>query len=116
VLVVNSTDYQNCKTSNPVLNFDDGNTVFRFDRSGLFFFISGQPGHCKAGQKLVIRVMHPTESEPPEPAPSPEVAGSGSDGGIGWGPPAMNSTNKLSVVSYFMTFLGSTLVILYWLM
>ncbi|KAK6154477.1 hypothetical protein DH2020_008725 [Rehmannia glutinosa] len=63
VLVVNSADYLNCNTSNPISKFEDGNTVFQFDRSGLFYFISGQPGHCRSGQRLIIRVMHPSKPQ-----------------------------------------------------
>lgn len=119
MLVVNSSDYEKCKTSNPISKFDDGNTVFQFERSGFFYFISGQPGHCKSGQRLIIRVMHPSEIESPEAAPSPGAPSSEGDDGWdsnSWGPPGLNSTDKLSVASYFMTFLGGVLVILYWLM
>ncbi|KAJ8765084.1 hypothetical protein K2173_010566 [Erythroxylum novogranatense] len=125
VLVVNSTDYENCIISNPISRYDDGNTTFRFDRHGFFYFISGQPGHCKAGQKLVVRVMvHPAggdHEEAPNPAPSPEENGNkdsgkeeGDDwGGFSWGPPSVNSTIKASLASYFMTALVGMLVILY---
>ncbi|KAL2523790.1 early nodulin-like protein 7 [Abeliophyllum distichum] len=111
VLVVNSADYLNCNTSNPFSKFDDGNTVFRFDRSGFFYFISGQSGHCKSGQRLIVRVMHPSEVESPESSPSP-----GGDGGWDsddWGPPGISSTTRLTVASYFMTALAGMLVILY---
>ncbi|KAI3466415.1 hypothetical protein Pfo_023078 [Paulownia fortunei] len=117
VLVVNSADYLNCNTSHPISKFEDGSTVFQFDRPGFFYFISGQPGHCKSGQRLIIRVMHPSEVEAPELAPSP-AAGGGSGGDSGgnsgdWGPPGVNSTTKLSVVSHFMTALAGLFVILY---
>ncbi|RVW50240.1 Early nodulin-like protein 1, partial [Vitis vinifera] len=76
VLVVNYTDYTNCNTSNPISKFEDGNTLFRFDGHGVFYFISGQPDHCQSGQKLIIRVMAQSEVKPPEPAPSPKTDGS----------------------------------------
>ncbi|KAL2473118.1 mavicyanin-like [Forsythia ovata] len=121
VLVVNSADYLNCNTSNPISKFDDGNTVFRFDRSGFFYFISGQSGHCKSGQRLIVRVMHPSEVESPVSSPSPvpspaEAERSGGDGGWDsddWGPPGISSTTRLTVASYFMTALAGILVILY---
>ncbi|XP_059669708.1 early nodulin-like protein 6 [Cornus florida] len=127
VLVVNKADYENCVVSNPISKFQDGNTVFRFDRYGYFYFISGEVGHCKSGQKLIIRVMvHPESTEPPESAASPQGgggggAGGGSNGGGGsgsdfWGPPGLNSTNKLSAASYLMTALGSVFAILYLVM
>ncbi|KAA8527071.1 hypothetical protein F0562_008700 [Nyssa sinensis] len=117
VLLVNKEDYENCIISTPISKFEDGNTVFRFDRYGFFYFISGQPGHCKAGQKLIIRVMVHPEVEPPETAASPK-AGGGSSGGKGWdsdfwGPPGLSSATKLSVASYFMNALEGMFVILY---
>lgn len=111
VLVVSSADYLKCNTSNPISKFEDGNTIFEFDRSGFFYFISGQPDHCKSGQKLIIRVMHPSEVEAPELAPSPAAAGG--DGGWDWAPPGFNSTTKLSVISYFILALAGLVVVLY---
>ncbi|KAL0399117.1 UNVERIFIED_CONTAM: Early nodulin-like protein 1 [Sesamum radiatum] len=110
VLLVSSDDYLTCNTLNPISKFDDGSTVFQFDRSGLFYFISGQPGHCRSGQRLVIRVMHPSEMEAPELAPSPS-SGGGSGGDVGM--PADNSTAKRSGISYFVTALAGVSVILY---
>lgn len=111
VLVVTSADYLSCNTSNPVSRFQDGSTVFRFDRSGFFYFISGQPNHCKSGQNLIIRVIHPSEAEAPEIAPSPAAAG-GSDG---WssGPTPVSSTVKVSVISFFVTAPAGVFVVLY---
>ncbi|KAK4398628.1 Early nodulin-like protein 1 [Sesamum angolense] len=110
VLVVSSDDYLTCNTLNPISKFDDGGTVFQFDRSGLFYFISGQPGHCRLGQRLIIRVMHPSEVEAPELAPSPSSGGGwGGDGGL----PADNSTAKRSGVSYFVTAPAGVLLILH---
>ncbi|KAL2247703.1 early nodulin-like protein 1 [Sesamum indicum] len=117
VLVVTSADYSKCSTSNPISKYEDGNTVFQLDRPGFFYFISGQPGHCKLGQRVIVRVMHPSEVEAPELAPSP-----GSDGGpVGdsgwesydWGTLGVNSTTKLFVVSYFITAFVGLFVVLY---
>ncbi|XP_038688620.1 early nodulin-like protein 1 [Tripterygium wilfordii] len=120
VLVVNHTSYNDCIVSNPITKYEDGETVIEFNRYGFFYFISGNPGHCKAGQKLVIRVMvHPAAAAM---APEPAAQSPGSDGGDGswdsfnWGPPSVNSTIGLSLASYFMTALGGVLVILYLLM
>ncbi|OMO83756.1 Plastocyanin-like protein [Corchorus capsularis] len=120
VLVVNKTSYSKCSVSNPIFKFEDGETVFQFHRYGFFYFISGERGHCKAGQRLIVRVMvHPAATPSPEPAPSPQGDGSGNEGGgwdSFWGPPPPNSTIKLTVASYFMTALGGMLVIMYLLM
>ncbi|KAL0916280.1 hypothetical protein M5K25_013776 [Dendrobium thyrsiflorum] len=72
VLVVDKDHYDECNTINPLLRFTDGNTTIRFDRFGYFYFISGQSGHCKAGQKLIVRVMvHPEMTSAPGPISVP---------------------------------------------
>ncbi|XP_078443713.1 mavicyanin-like [Wolffia australiana] len=71
VRVVDYNSYSRCNTSGDGMTFADGNTTFVLDRHGFFFFISGNPAHCVAGQKLVIRVMAHDLS----PAPSPFSAG-----------------------------------------
>ncbi|KAM7489431.1 hypothetical protein LguiB_026915 [Lonicera macranthoides] len=111
VLVVNSHDYQECIKSNPISRFDDGNTLFQFDRSGFFYFISGEQGHCESGQKLIIRVIHPSEVEPPKSAPPPkdgEGDGQDSDHSSPSGARPSSAT-ELSVASYFIAALGGTL-------
>ncbi|KAL2247510.1 UNVERIFIED_CONTAM: Early nodulin-like protein 1 [Sesamum indicum] len=75
VLVVNKDDYDNCNTGNPILKLDDGNSVFKFDRSGPFFFISGNKANCDQGQKLIIVVLAVRNRPPPPPnAPVPSAA------------------------------------------
>ncbi|KAG8365157.1 hypothetical protein BUALT_Bualt18G0075100 [Buddleja alternifolia] len=111
VLVVSSADYLTCNKSNPISKFDDGNTVFQFDHSGFFYFISGQPGNCESGERLIIRVMHPSEVEAPELAPSPSAGGNSGWNSDNWGPPGVISSSiKLSVVSYFMTVVAALCV------
>ncbi|KAL6538486.1 hypothetical protein OROGR_012474 [Orobanche gracilis] len=117
VLVVNSTDYSTCNTSNPISKFEDGNTVFEFDRSGLFYFISGHPGHCKLGQRLIVRVMHPSNIGAPvlAPSPAPGPSGDSGDGDSGDGRlPGPTSAGNLSVVSY-SALLGVIVVMVYYL-
>jgi hypothetical protein len=60
VLVVNHDDYKQCSTDAPLSRFTDGDTRFTFDRFGLFYFVSGAPGHCEAGQRMIARVMAPS--------------------------------------------------------
>ncbi|GER54947.1 early nodulin-like protein [Striga asiatica] len=110
VLVVNKADYLACNTSNPISKFEDGNTVFQFDRSGLFYFISGQPGHCKSGQRLIIRVMHPSEIAAPTLAPSPAPIGySGGSSGEG----QESSAGNIVLVSCLVTAFLGLLVMVY---
>ncbi|KAF2316549.1 hypothetical protein GH714_041890 [Hevea brasiliensis] len=41
-----------------------GNTVYKLDHSGPFYFVSGVSGHCEKGQKIIIKVMAPEEDYP----------------------------------------------------
>ncbi|CAI0437526.1 unnamed protein product, partial [Linum tenue] len=115
VLLVNSTAYTNCIVSDPILqlNGGGGNATFQFDRPGLFYFISGKAGSCIAGQKLVVRVMAEKDQDY-GPSPAPGV-NNNSDLVWDW-PPAVNSTVKMTIASYFITALAGVLVILYLLM
>lgn len=76
VLVVNKDDYEKCNTNNPIKKMDDGNSIFKFDRSGPFFFISGNKNDCEKGsQKLIIVVLAirtpPSAPTPPTPSTPP---------------------------------------------
>ncbi|XP_043723127.1 early nodulin-like protein 1 [Telopea speciosissima] len=63
VMVVSGSEYNKCDSTHPLFFSNDGNTVYQFDRSGFFYFISGVSGHCKRGQKVIIRVMAPEEDD-----------------------------------------------------
>ncbi|KAL6283615.1 hypothetical protein ACE6H2_014544 [Prunus campanulata] len=68
VLVVNKDDYFKCNTKNPIQKLDGGDSEFTLDRSGPFYFISGQNGNCDKGQKLflvVLAVRHHKKPNPP---------------------------------------------------
>ncbi|KAK9269396.1 hypothetical protein L1049_001169 [Liquidambar formosana] len=72
VLVVSKDDYYKCNTDKPIMKMEDGDSVFKFDRSGLFFFISGNNGTCEKGQKLIVLVLavkHPKSPFAKAPAP-----------------------------------------------
>ncbi|XP_038684053.1 early nodulin-like protein 1 [Tripterygium wilfordii] len=77
VLVVTKEDYFSCNTTKPLQSFTDGESTFKFDRWGPFFFISGQSNNCNNGQKLITVVMAPrngtsgcpTPPTPPKPSP-----------------------------------------------
>ncbi|CAN6694343.1 unnamed protein product [Malus baccata var. baccata] len=71
VLVVNKDDYFNCNTQNPIQKLDGGDSDFTFDRSGPFYFISGQNGNCAKGQKFLIIVLAPRHSKRPVLPPPP---------------------------------------------
>lgn len=85
VLAVNKNDFDNCNVNNPITKLDDGNSVFKLDKSGPFYFISGKKSNCDQGQKLKLVVISPKNhhmasspvASPPAPAAltpmSPEI-------------------------------------------
>ncbi|XP_022878661.1 early nodulin-like protein 2 [Olea europaea var. sylvestris] len=79
VLEVNKEDFDNCNTNNPEMKMEGGVSIFKFDRSGPFYFITGNKTNCYRGQKLVIVVLAvrtPPHAPPPSTshAPSPSWA------------------------------------------
>ncbi|KAK3184109.1 hypothetical protein Dsin_031395 [Dipteronia sinensis] len=76
VLVVSEADYDSCNKKNPIQSLANGDSIFKFDHSGPFFFISGHANNCEKGQRLIVVVMavrnktHHQEA-PPSPSPSP---------------------------------------------
>ncbi|KAL2327634.1 hypothetical protein Fmac_021061 [Flemingia macrophylla] len=73
VLEVNKEDYDKCNKTKPIKKFENGDTEFTFDRSGPFYFISGNDGNCEKGQKLLVVVLSPRT--PPSPkSPSPKIS------------------------------------------
>ncbi|KAJ1290104.1 hypothetical protein BS78_02G217000 [Paspalum vaginatum] len=79
VLLVRRGDYDGCRAASPVRRFADAgdDTRFRLDRLGLFYFISGVPARCEAGQRMVLLVVDARSSlggSAPTPAPAPAPA------------------------------------------
>ncbi|XP_050215742.1 early nodulin-like protein 18 [Mercurialis annua] len=83
VLLVNKYDYDSCTTTGALATYNDGHTVFTFNRSGHFYFITGNKENCLKNQKLVIAVLadRSNRSSPPPPSgdmgkvPSPAPSG-----------------------------------------
>ncbi|KAL2335235.1 hypothetical protein Fmac_016448 [Flemingia macrophylla] len=69
VMEVGGADYTSCNATHPTLFSNSGNSVFKLDHSGTFYFISGASGHCERGQKMIVRVMN-DESLPEHPKSS----------------------------------------------
>ena len=114
VLVVDNKDYYSCNISNPIKKFDDGCTEFKFDRSGPFFFVSGAPGHCNSGQKMIVVVLAVSNKKtamPPEFSP-------GYDSPPAASPLALNSpassSSSFSLSVCFSFFFG--LMVVGWLL
>lgn len=93
VLEVTKDAYENCRTESPLRKFTDGLTVFTFNRSGPFFFISGNKDNCLKFEKLIVVVLAdrskhvapalpspgaepPVIYQTPAPAPTPGAAAS----------------------------------------
>ncbi|XP_057450988.1 early nodulin-like protein 3 [Lotus japonicus] len=81
VAVVTKEDYDACNPKNPIHIMDGGDSTFQFDRSGPFFFISGNVENCQHGQKLIVVVLavihnqhhHSDQSPSPSAPPSSPV-------------------------------------------
>ncbi|XP_058072627.1 early nodulin-like protein 9 [Magnolia sinica] len=83
VFIVNKDDYENCNVEAPKKKFSDGNTIFKFDQSGSYYFISGVRDNCLKNEKLWVVIMadrstRSSSSNQTNPAspPSPSAAGS----------------------------------------
>ncbi|XP_059284968.1 early nodulin-like protein 2 [Lycium ferocissimum] len=99
VLEVNKDDYDKCNTENPIKKMEDGNSVFKFDRSGPFYFISSNKGKCKEGQKMAIVVLA-VRPQPPSPAPEAHEGSSTHVSPSPKGDPSSDSpTGKTTVAS-----------------
>ncbi|XP_062174775.1 early nodulin-like protein 5 [Alnus glutinosa] len=68
VLVVSEEEYEKCHSAHPLFFSNNDDSVFKLDRPGLFYFISGVAGHCERGQKMIIKVLEP--ANPPQSANS----------------------------------------------
>lgn len=78
VLQVKAEDYGSCNTSEPIVEYNDGDTKVGLDQSGPFYFISGAEDHCQKGLKVAVVVTSDRHGgrhySSPAPAPAPEVA------------------------------------------
>ncbi|KAM3302508.1 early nodulin-like protein 3 [Capsicum chacoense] len=130
VLLVNKADFDNCNTASPIEKYSDGHSVFKFNHSGSYYFISGVHDNCVKNQKLHVVVMadrsHNTKTGaspppspsvddvPPAPAPAPsgEEAPSPPTGSVEINPtpaPSQESSPpKNGASSIVMSFVGST--------
>ncbi|KAK1286975.1 Early nodulin-like protein 3 [Acorus calamus] len=77
VLQVTREAYLSCNTTGPVAEHGDGNTTVGLDKSGAFYFISGEKGHCEKGQKLIVVVLSKRSSSVSSPAPAPIAPANG---------------------------------------
>ncbi|CAL9244019.1 unnamed protein product [Arabidopsis halleri] len=71
VLQVREKDYERCDRSEPIRGYKDGHTNIELKRSGPFYFISGEEGHCQRGEKLRVVVLSPNHKRSVVDAPAP---------------------------------------------
>ncbi|KAL1217529.1 Early nodulin-like protein 10 [Cardamine amara subsp. amara] len=71
VLQVRKNDYEKCDRSEPIRGYKDGHTKIELKRSGPFYFISGEEGHCQRGEKLLVLVLSPNHNKSVAAAPAP---------------------------------------------
>ncbi|ESQ32160.1 hypothetical protein EUTSA_v10004981mg [Eutrema salsugineum] len=64
VMRVTHSMYRSCNSSKPISTFTTGNDSITLTNHGHHFFFCGVPGHCLAGQKLDLNVIHPASSTP----------------------------------------------------
>ncbi|KAM3380187.1 stellacyanin [Capsicum galapagoense] len=71
VIKVHKWEFYHCNRTHPVSSAKDGNRTFNLNRVGPVYFTSGDPEHCKKGQRLSIEVLplHPISQSPPQPLP-----------------------------------------------
>ncbi|KAJ6340145.1 NTEPC [Salix viminalis] len=104
VLVVTEEEYQKCRSAHPLFFSNDGDSVFKLDRPGLFYFISGVAGHCERGQKMIIKVLELETPPPPANATTPPYQPNKENGAIQM-PPAIIPPIILLFSLSFLAFL-----------
>ncbi|KAJ8553323.1 hypothetical protein K7X08_024001 [Anisodus acutangulus] len=95
VITVDKWEFYHCNRTHPASGAKDSNTTVNLDRPGSFYFVSGDPEHCKNDQRLAVEVypLHPISDSPPQPismAPAPSSLSSSS---------AVSSSVPLSFIS-----------------
>ncbi|CAN1836704.1 Early nodulin-like protein 1 [Linum perenne] len=95
VAEVDEWGYSHCNTSTSMVAFDNGNSSFKLEKPGPFYFISGNFSHCKHGQLLLVEVMHQHHHiMAPQPAYANPPEGSSSSSSSSMEPPSSSTTNR----------------------
>lgn len=58
VLMVSKEDYKTCNVNNPMASWTEGPHEFHLQGHSIVYFISGELGHCQAGQKVAIETFN----------------------------------------------------------
>ncbi|KAM5571068.1 early nodulin-like protein 6 [Rosa sericea] len=99
VMVVTEDEYDKCHSARPIFFNNNGNTEYKLDRPGLFYFISGVKGHCPRGQKMIIKVLEP--ASPPQPS----IDSQKKNGAAAMAAAVSSATVMLCFVSFLAVFL-----------
>ncbi|XP_022139708.1 early nodulin-like protein 3 [Momordica charantia] len=103
VLQVTQDEYNSCSIQSPIKQFSDGHTVFQFDKSGPYYFISGNKDNCLKNEKLAVVVLadrsnstsNQTITLPPSPSPSPSPAPANDQTGTASPPPSGSGSTEI---------------------
>ncbi|KAA8542314.1 hypothetical protein F0562_023550 [Nyssa sinensis] len=104
VLVVTDEEYDKCRSSHPMFFSNNGDTIFKLDGPGLFYFISGVAGHCERGLKMIIKVLEP---ESPPQSSNQTTDSSQNSGATDM---AENIYSPTSIMLLIMSFFGALFV------
>uniref|UniRef100_A0ACD5YIC2 Uncharacterized protein n=1 Tax=Avena sativa TaxID=4498 RepID=A0ACD5YIC2_AVESA len=74
VLAVTKDDYNRCSTANPIATYKASDATVPLSTSGPHYFISGTPGSCDKGERLIVVVMSEKHGRRPASAPVPVAA------------------------------------------
>jgi len=99
VIQVTKAAYIRCDVSNPIAKFQDGNTVFKFQQWGSYYFTSGVPGHCEKSEKLAVLVLGANGAIPPQDSASVSAPALGEFGGS----PANSPANSFKPTNSALT-------------
>ncbi|KAK3199525.1 hypothetical protein Dsin_022940 [Dipteronia sinensis] len=116
VLQVTREAYNNCSTTDtPMANFTDGHTVFTFNRSGAFYFISGNKDNCQKNEKLVVVVLadrsqHNSNQTNIAPSPAPAGEYSPPSGTVEINPTPAPESPPRNAASYTSISLASSII------
>lgn len=106
VMQVKHAEYKSCNVSSPIATHTTGNDSITITNHGHHFFLCGVPGHCQAGQKVDINVLHDSSM-----APTPSTLSSSVPGAI-VPAPSPSETAPMYVSSRFFSYLWLTTAVI----
>ncbi|KAM7258670.1 hypothetical protein ACFE04_014411 [Oxalis oulophora] len=104
VIQVTEEAYNSCNITDPILYMNNGNSLFNITKYGVFYFTSGQPGHCEKKQKLRVSVSGNGTADAPDPGTSAAAgAGGPSYQNVFGSIPAASSSTSIKSSVFFIT-------------